>query len=400
MSTPINFSNLKDVAQHFRKDLMGENRKEKDLILFFAHNGTGKTRLSMEFKELGKKNIETPMFYDEGEKMIFDNGNDVLIEVTKKDTLYFNAFTEDLFTWNNDLENDTTRYLKLNTDSTFFNGLRELDLNVKIESFFHNYVDLNFNINYNTSSITFSRSVIIDGNEQKVENIKISRGEENLFIWCFFLAICELVIDKDPAYKDIKFIYIDDPISSLDENNAISVACDLANLLTREDNKIKTVISTHHSLFFNVLYNEFGRKVKNKRYFLHYKEPNNYILQDTSDTPFFHHIATLCELKKVVESNTIYTYHFNALRSILEKTATFFGYDKIDKCIGSLKDEDEVLFERALQLFSHGKYSIFDPVEMGEDTKDLFKRILNGFLAKYEFYFPEIFKEEIQIENK
>ena len=171
------------------------------------------------------------------------------------------------------------------------------------------------------------------------------------------------------------------------------MACDLCNLITTEGNEIKTIISTHHSLFFNVLYNEFGRKVKNKRYFLHSKGHDGYALQDTNDTPFFHHIATLSELKKVVESNKIYTYHFNSLRSILEKTATFFGYDKIDKCIDGL--EDDVLFERALQLFSHGKYSIFDPVEMGDDNKDLFKRILAGFLGKYEFYFPEIFNENI-----
>jgi hypothetical protein len=367
MSTITKFNNLTEVADHFRKDLKGDNRKEKDLVLLFAHNGTGKTRLSMEFKELGKT-----------------DGN--------RDTLYFNAFTEDLFSWNNDLEYDSTRIIKLNTDSAFFDGLHELNLDIKIESFFHNYADLKFDINYDTSTVTFSRSIIVDGNEKRVENIKISRGEENLFIWCFFLAICQLVIDKDPAYSWVKYIYIDDPISSLDENNAISVACDLAELLTREDREIKTVISTHHSLFFNVLYNEFGRKVKNKRYFLHFKEPNDYALQDTGDTPFFHHIATLSELKQVVESNKIYTYHFNALRSILEKTTSFFGYDKIDKCIHGLGDD--VLFERALQLFSHGKYSIFDPIEMGNDNKELFKRILNGFLAKYEFYFPEIFNEE------
>jgi hypothetical protein len=374
MSTLQNFNSLKEIGQHFRKDLTGDHRPEKKLILLFAHNGTGKTRLSMEFKELGKTD-------------------------DSRDTLYFNAFTEDLFSWNNDLDNDTTRFIKLNTDSVFFNGLHELDLSVKIESFYHNYVDLQFDINYETSTVAFSRSILVDGTEQKIENIKISRGEENLFIWCLFLAICELAIDKDPAYSWVKYIYIDDPISSLDENNAIAVACDLANLVTREDNEIKTVISTHHSLFFNVLYNEFGRKIKNKRYFLHYKEVNSYALQDTVDTPFFHHIATLSELKKIAESNKIYTYHFNALRSILEKTTSFFGYDRIDKCIHGL-EEEEVLFERALQLFSHGKYSIFDPVEMGDDTKELFKRILSGFLTKYEFYFPEIFNEEIQTETE
>jgi hypothetical protein len=379
MNTLTNFANLTEVAQHFRRDLTGDHRPMKDLVLFFAHNGTGKTRLSMEFKQAGKE---------------FDSDGNVI----KRDTLYFNAFTEDLFSWNNDLENDTNRFLKLNPDSAFFDGLHELDLDVKIESFFHNYVDLKFDINYENSIVTFSRSIIIDGSEQRVENIKISRGEENLFIWCFFLAICQLAIDKDPAYSWVRYVYIDDPISSLDENNAIAVACDLSSLLTREDNEIKTVISTHHSLFFNVLYNELGRKVKNKRYFLHYKAPNGYALQDTGDTPFFHHIATLSELKQVADSNRIYTYHFNALRSILEKTTSFFGYDKIDNCIHGL--EDEVLFERALQLFSHGKYSIFDPIEMGDDTKELFKRILKGFLDKYEFYFPEIFNEESQKEKE
>ena len=372
MSEVIKFTNLTDIATHFRKDLTGDHRPLKELILFFAHNGTGKTRLSMEFKEAGKE-------YNEER------------EVIKRDTLYFNAFTEDLFSWHNDLLNDRERYLKLNTDSAFFDGLRELELDAKIESFFQNYVDLKFNIDYENATVRFSRSVIVEEAEQTIENIKISRGEETLFIWCFFLAICQLVIDKDTSYNWVQYIYIDDPISSLDENNAIAIACDLANLLTTEGSEIKTVISTHHSLFFNVLFNEFGRKVKNKRYFLHFKEPNDYALQDTGDTPFFHHIATISELKQVVESDKIFTYHFNALRSILEKTASFFGYDKIDRCIHGL--EDEVLFERALQLFSHGKYSIFDPQEMIGDNKDLFKRIFNGFLAKYEFHFPEIFNE-------
>ncbi len=390
MSTITNFIDLAEVAQHFRKDLTGDNRPKKDLVLLFAHNASGKTRLSMEFRQIGKT---------------FDrDGN-----VTNRDTLYFNAFTEDLFSWNNDLEKDTNRILTLNSDSTFFNGLRELELSVKIESFFNNYTDLKFDINYDTSTVSFSRSIIVDGNEQTISNIKISRGEETLFIWCFFLAICQLAIDKDPTYNWVKYIYIDDPISSLDENNAIAIACDLANLLTKKNNDgkfdilIKTVISTHHSLFFNVLYNEFGRKVKNKKYFLHNKGLSGYVLKDTDDTPFFHHIATLTELKNIVEKQDsanppkIYTYHFNALRSILEKTATFFGYDKINKCIEGL--EDEVLFERALQLFSHGKYSIFDPEEMVDDNKELFKRIFNGFINKYTFYFPQIFNEDVQTET-
>lgn len=375
MSTLTHFNNLTDIATHFRDDLTGNNRKEKELILFFAHNGSGKTRLSMEFKEIGKT-----------------DGN--------RDTLYFNAFTEDLFIWNNDLENDTTRMLTLNKNSAFFNGLQELQMETRIGSLFQNYVAVNFYIDYDNYTVTFSRTVPKDDTTETIENIKISRGEENLFIWCFYIAICELAIDQvnsdddTGAYNWVKYIYIDDPISSLDENKVISVAADLANLIRREDNKIKTVISTHHSLFFNVMFNELNRKVKNKCYFLHSKDAQNYTLQDTGDTPFFHHIAIISQLKQVVASNKIYTYHFNAMRSVLEKTASFFGYDKIDKCINGL--DDELLFERALNLFSHGKYSVFDPQEMGSDNKELFKRILEGFLAKYEFYLPEIFNEETQ----
>lgn len=376
MSTITNFNNLTEIAEYFRKDLTGEDgHKEKELILLFAHNSTGKTRLSMEFKKLGKV-------------------------AGKRDTLYYNAFTEDLFNWNNDLDHDTNRFFSLNTDSAFFEGLEELDMDNKIRPILQNYANFNFKINYEEGTVVFEREELIDGTKQIVENIKISRGEENLFIWCFFIAICELAIDHvnnsedTGAYNWVKNIYIDDPISSLDENNAVAVACDLAKLIKRDDNKIKMIVSTHHSLFFNIMYNELARKKKNKCYFLHSTESQKYGLQNIGDTPFFHHIAVISNLKKVVDSNEIYTYHFNAMRNILEKTASFFGYDKIDKCIHGL--DDEKLFERAVQLFSHGKYSIFDPKEMSADYKELFKRIFNGFLTKYEFYLPEIFNNQTE----
>lgn len=376
MSVLTNYNNLTEVAGHYRKVLTGDHTPEKELILFFAHNGTGKTRLSMEFKELGKTE-------------------------DTRDTLYFNAFTEDLFSWNNDLENDTNRVLMFNKDSAFFDGLQELEMETRIGALFQNYVNLTFFIDYDNYTVTFSRDVIVEGNSQKVDNIKISRGEENLFIWCFFIAICEIAIDQvnsdedTGAYNWVKYIYIDDPISSLDENKAVAVACDLGALIKKikaDGSKIKTVVSTHHSLFFNVMYNELRNKVKNKSYYLHSKNDDTYTLQDTGDVPFFHHIAIISQLKQVVDSGDIYTHHFNTLRSILEKTASFFGYDKIDKCIQGL--DDEVLFERALNLFSHGKYSIYDPREMGADNKELFKKIFDGFLTKYEFYLPEIFNEQ------
>jgi hypothetical protein len=119
------------------------------------------------------------------------------------------------------------------------------------------------------------------------------------------------------------------------------------------------------------------KKITHKRYFLHKNGFNEYTLQTTDDTPFFHHVALLCELKQVMDSGKINTYHFNMLRSILEKTATFFGHDDFSKCIHEI--EDEVLFSRALNLMSHGKYSIYEPAEMNVDNKKLFCKILRNY---------------------
>ncbi|MCH2037351.1 MAG: hypothetical protein MK137_02005 [Rickettsiales bacterium] len=58
----------------------------------------------------------------------------------------------------------------------------------------------------------------------------------------------------------VKYIYVDDPVSSLDENNIIAIAHHLAQLLKRKNNPLKAVISSHHTLFFNVMWNELDGK--------------------------------------------------------------------------------------------------------------------------------------------
>jgi hypothetical protein len=364
-----NYKTLQRLVIRLRDDLA-----VNDFVLLYAHNGTGKTRLSMEFKEKGKK-----------------KGN--------ADTLYFNAFTEDLFYWNNDLENDTERFLNINSDSKFFEGFKELALEEKIFSYLQRYAEFDFKIDYENWKIIFSKNIKNPkykegGTEPESilqENIKISRGEENIFILCIFLAICELVNEGAEAYDWVEYLFIDDPVSSLDDNNAIAVASDLSKLLKKgKEKKIKAVISSHHSLFFNVLCNEL-KKCDLNRYFLYKHGNDNYALQKTNDTPFFHHVAILSELKKAMLTGEIMTYHFNMLRSIMEKTSSFLGFNDFGKCIHNI--EDEVLFERALNLLSHGAYSIYEPVPMGDDTKELFIRVLDAFLGRYKFELPELIKE-------
>ncbi|MBN2626024.1 MAG: hypothetical protein JXA95_05105 [Spirochaetales bacterium] len=143
----------------------------------------------------------------------------------------------------------------------------------------------------------------------------------------------------------------------MDDNNAIAVASDLAQLLMGGRAKVKAIISSHHALFYNVICNEF-RKIPHNKYFLYRSdESDTYSLRKTDDTPFFHHVDMLSELKKASESGKLYTHHFNMMRNILEKTSTFFGYKDFSSCITGI--EDEVLYARAVNLLSHGKYSLY-----------------------------------------
>lgn len=365
-NNPPVFPNLSALATHLRSEL--ENKKA---ILLYAYNGTGKTRLSMAFKDIGKQD-------------------------DTRDTLYFNAFTEDLFHWNNDLEGDEDRRLLLNRDSRFFQGLFELEMDNRIRPLLRRYADFDFRIDTQGDewAVRFSRSV--DG--QEVDNIKVSRGEENIFIWCFFLAVVELAMDPEiETYQWVKYLYIDDPISSLDEHNAITVGNHLAQVLSKASNPLKVVISSHHPLFFNVMHNELDVRKSKKvsAYFLSLsKADGSYTLAYTGATPFFHHVAVLTELYKAEQPGELYTYHFNMLRSVLEKSASFHGFSNFSSCIPTddADDPDGVLHARLINILSHGNYSLFEPQPMLEENKAYFKTILDGFLRRYPFN-PDLFPQ-------
>ena len=353
------FTDLPALAAHLRSEL--ENKKT---ILLYAYNGTGKTRLSMAFKDMGKQD-------------------------DARDTLYFNAFTEDLFHWNNDLAGDADRRLLLNKESRFFQGLFDLEMDNRIRPLLRRYADFDFRIDTEGPEWAVRFSRLVDG--QAVDNIKVSRGEENIFIWCFFLAVVELAMDADiEAYQWVKYLYVDDPISSLDEHNAITVGNHLAQLLSKSDNQLKVVISSHHPLFFNVMHNELDAR-KSKKVSAHFlsraKADGSYSLAYTGATPFFHHVALLRELYVAEQSGELYTYHFNMLRSVLEKSASFHGFSNFSACIPTddADDPNGVLYARLINILSHGNYSLFEPQPMLEENKVYFKKILDAFLKRYPF---------------
>jgi hypothetical protein len=383
----IPFADLAVLAKQLREEL-----KDKKFILLYAYNSTGKTRLSTAFKDLGKQ--------------VNDAG-----ETTQHDTLYYNAYTEDLFSWDNDLEGDRHRVLRLNHKSRFFRGLASMEMDNRIRPLLDRYADFDFRIDSETdkdgnltkAEIVFFRNEgkedVAEGEEKSTFGIKISRGEENIFRWCFFLAILQLTLDGAEDYKWVKFVYIDDPISSLDEHNAIVVGNHLIQIYREAKQHLSTVVSTHHALFFNVLHYEIKNHIgKSSQYMLkrdRHSATEAFLLEEhKGDTPQFYHVSALSELWELAKEEKISTYHFNVLRSILEKTAFFHGYGHFANCLKKdPTDAEGILYQRFVDILSHGKYSMFEPVEMQEQTRDYFRKILRGFLDRYPFN-PAIFPDE------
>jgi hypothetical protein len=383
------FADLRALASHFREEL-----EDKKFILLYGYNGTGKTRLSTAFKNIGKK-----------------VGTDR--KTIERDTLYFNSFTEDLFWWDNDLENDSEPRLLVNVQSNLLAGFKDLALGEIIAGHFGRYCAASFEIVYYTAdevaAMADPASPTHDlyrrfGNELEAKPrhirfkargsdgwIKISRGEERIFIWSVFLSIVQQVLTGEGSYRWVKYLYIDDPISSLDEHNAITVASHMVQLLSDSKGAVKFVISTHHTLFFNVVSNELKDELRNKKasqYFLSRGlTAGTYLLRkQEGDTPFFHHVAALAQLYEADRSGQLYTHHFNMLRSILEKTASFHGYRHFSMCIKrDPDDEDGILHTRLINILSHGNYSLFEPQEMLEENKNYFRKILHDFIRRYPF---------------
>lgn len=363
----VPFPDLPSLARNLRDEL-----ERKKFVLLYAYNGTGKTRLSTEFKNLGKHEDE-------------------------RDTLYFNAYTEDLFQWDNDLANDRERVLKINKDSRFFAGLAELEMDNRIRPLLNRYADFEFEIDTEAWEVSFARETRIKNEDgtfrtEREEDIKISRGEENIFIWCFFIAIVQLAMDPEiEAYSWVKYIYIDDPISSLDDNNAVTVAHHLAQFLLGAPETLRAVVSSHHVLFFNVLCNELR---KSRKYFLaRDARASAYVVHESESTPFLYHLASLQDLHEAQKSGALYTHHFNVMRRVMEQTACFFGYKSWDECIKPEDDDPNgTVYKRMIDLMSHGDYSLYEPREMLPENKEHLRRALRQFIAGHPFS-PTLFPD-------
>ena len=98
------------------------------------------------------------------------------------------------------------------------------------------------------------------------------------------------------------------------------------------------------------------------------------------------------ELYKDAKRGRVEKRHYNSLRAIAEKAASFHGYRRFEDCI---QDDgsgfDPKLHRRFLNLYSHGGYSHFEFSELLDEDKKNFYDILVIFLKRFRFN-PENFE--------
>ena len=360
---------LDEIAQ----ELKDSNKKVQ---LIYAFNGTGKTRLSRAFKELvaPKNQLEEEA------------------GLASKKILYYNAFTEDLFYWDNDLDNDTNLKLKIHPNAFTEWVFAEQGQELNVISNFQGYVNNNAltpKFNEDFSEVTFS---LKKGNDEDIENIKISKGEESNFVWSIFYSLLEQVVsvlnvpEKSDRETDklnqLEYIFIDDPVTSLDDNHLIQMSVNLSTVIRKSESGLKFIITTHSPLFYNVLYNELNIKKKKSGFMLGKNEDGSYELDTKfgdSNENFDYHNDLIGILKRVIEENKIEKYHFTLLRNLYEKAANFLGYEQWSDL---LPDDKEVYATRVMNFYSHRTLlneEIKEPTEAEKQTvKFLFKHLIDN----------------------
>lgn len=388
---------------------------DKKVQLIYAFNGNGKTRLSREFKELIAPKVE--------------NGENT--EENRSKILYYNAFTEDLFYWDNDLKGDAERKLLIQPNAYTSWTLQDQGLDQNIIASFQRHTSEKltprFNAEYKKqdesgneitvkafSEVTFSFE---RGNAETSQHVKISKGEESVFIWSVFYNLIEQVIgilnepelsDRDSnSYDDLKYVFIDDPVSSLDDNHLIRLAVDIAALIKRShfyDLKgVKFIVTTHNPLFYNVLSNEFARDDKDsgwkakqlsKSKLVKFEDETFALENQATDSPFSYHLFLNNELNKAIEAGQIHKYHFNFLRNILEKTSTFLGYKNWEELLPKTNDgTSEAYAKRIVNWGSHSKHAGDEVRDLDEEDKSVLKFLADSINEANRFHFM---REEAQ----
>lgn len=362
---------LTEIAQQLKE-------ANKKVQLIYAFNGTGKTRLSRAFKDL----IAPKTDDEDGQQS----------ELAQKKLLYYSAFTEDLFYWDNDLEGDAEPRLKIQPNSFTKWVLDEQGQDRNVTSTFQHYTNDKLTPNFSADLLEVSFS-FERGNNEHEPNIKLSKGEESNFIWSVFHSLIEQMISElniaeaenrsTDVFNILEYVFVDDPVSSLDENHLIELAVNLAGLIKSSQSDLRFIVTTHSPLFYNVLFNELNGKAC---YMLERFEDGSFSLtekQGDSNKSFSYHLYLKHTIEQAIIANKVEKYHFTLLRNLYEKTASFLGYPKWSEL---LPDDKQLYLSRVINFTSHSTLSNEAVAEPTQAEKATVKLLLDHLKSNYGFW--------------
>jgi hypothetical protein len=216
-------------------------------------------------------------------------------------------------------------------------------------------------------------------------HIKISRGEERIFVWCFFLALFDA--DAWTGDQDAHF-FIDDPVSSLDDHNVFITADAIIQLI---DDKIaksekRLVVTTHHIGLFSIL----SDRLKNSAYSKLIKRSilsaynNELTLKNHDKDVFLYHLYLIQVLNDVIVEKKVMGYHFLMLRQLLEIISSFLGTGGIKKALDEIEVDDLEMVSNQINSLSH-KDARPQPADLNPIDVALLEDIYNKIQEKYHF---------------
>ncbi len=340
------------------------NYTEK-IQLLYAFNSVGKTRLSVAYKDATKKEDGTHT------------------------GIYYNAYSEDLFAWNNDIENDESNIrltVRPSNLSRLHADLNELDIHDMLKpyrvSFDFRFV-MHSDVEMGIKSISFFPAGTQPG---EVPAMKISRGEERIFVWCFFLAMMEV-----DGWSERQYIFIDDPVSSLDDHNIFVTALTLYNLIERHFKERKIIIATHHVGLFAILSNWLTKSDQRSKFKKETKESvlsgkhGEVSLEAPGSDVFLYHLRVLQVLEQARQEDNVRAYHLVLLRQVLENVSSFLGVGRLSHVLKSIGFKNAEEITRIVHTLAHKDVYRYESDLLVPDSLALFNEILDKLTTRYEF---------------
>lgn len=351
-----------EVAQALKDDA---NR----IILVYAFNSVGKTRLCTAYKDVTK------------------DGDD-------HTGVYYNAYSEDLFVWDNDEENDGVNIrLRVHPSSLnrFHAQLTEDNIRDKLKAYNPTYqFEFNLYVDDPARGIETISFFVPNPNPDELRiDIKISRGEERVFVWCFFLALFEV---EGWADQQTSHFFIDDPVSSLDENNIFITASTILDLIETHYESRKIIVTTHHIGLYSILYDCLKKGEKSDNYkkktraCLLSGKTGSLTLETERKDVFLYHLRVLQLLEQAQSSGGgVRAYHFALLRQVLENVASFVGVGRVGYVLEQIGFDDQDDVARMINALSHKKVYYYESDVLVQDNLDMFNAIFTRLKDKYGF---------------